>query len=322
MRQNIAEKPLPDYADQSVVAMSKVRRRKPKEWVARPERSTPSAIKFIVWVALRLGRPAARLLLYPICLYFVLFSRKPRAASAGFLKKVLPKPPAFADLFRHYYVFAACLLDRVFFLNDQTDEFEIHVHGEDVVVELMERGHGCLLLGAHMGSFEAIRTLGRRQQDLRVSLVMYEENARKINSVLSAINPSLALEVISLGRPDSMIRVRESLDRGDFVGMLVDRTLEGEGEIRLPFLGEPASFALGPFQLAAMLKRPVVLMVGLYSGGRRYDVHFEQLADFSDVATPERAGQVRWAVGRFVDRLQHYARLSPYNWFNFYDFWK
>ena len=322
MRQNIAEKPLPDIADQSVAAMSKVRRRKPKEWVARPERSTTSAIKFIVWVALRLGRPAARLLLYPICLYFVLFSRKPRAASARFLKKVLPKPPAFADLFRHYYVFAACLLDRVFFLNDQTDEFEIHVHGEDVVVELMERGHGCLLLGAHMGSFEAIRTLGRRQQDLRVSLVMYEENARKINSVLSAINPSLALEVISLGRPDSMIRVRESLDRGDFVGMLADRTLEGEGEIRLPFLGEPASFALGPFQLAAMLKRPVVLIVGLYSGGRRYDVHFEQLADFSDVATPERAGQVRWAVGRFVDRLQHYARLSPYNWFNFYDFWK
>ena len=77
-----------------------------------------------------------------------------------------------------------------------------------------------------------------------------------------------------------MIRVRESLDRGDFVGMLADRTLEGEGEVRLPFLGEPASFALGPFQLAAMLKRPVVLMVGLYGGGRRYDVHFEQLADF------------------------------------------
>src|SRR3954454_25147697 len=123
MKSNISEKPETDIADQPVPGTPKVRRRKPREWIARPERSTTFAIKFIVWVALRLGRPAARLLLYPILLYFVLFSRKPRAASAGFLKKVLPKPPAFADLFRHYYVFAACLLDRVLSLNDQTYEF-------------------------------------------------------------------------------------------------------------------------------------------------------------------------------------------------------
>jgi predicted LPLAT superfamily acyltransferase len=293
-----------------------------KEWVARPERSSVAAIRFIVWVALRLGRPAARLLLYPICLYFVVFSRKPRRASAKFLERALGRRPGFTDLFRHYHVFAACLLDRVFFLNDQTDQFDIHVHGEEVAVEMLKRGTGCLLLGGHMGSFEAIRTLGRKQPGLKVSLVMYEENARKINSVLGAINPDLALEVIALGRPDSMLKVRESLDRGDFVGMLGDRTLEGEGEIRLPFMGEPASFATGPFQLASLLKRPVVLMVGLYGGGRRYDVHFEQLADFSTVSTPERAGEVRQAAGRFAERLEHFARLSPYNWFNFYDFWK
>jgi predicted LPLAT superfamily acyltransferase len=23
----------------------------------------------------------------------------------------------------------------------------------------------------------------------------------------------------------------------------------------------------------------------------------------------------------YVARLEHYCRLSPYNWFNFYDFW-
>ena len=60
-----------------------------KEWVARPERSSVAAIRLIVWVALRLGRPAARLLLYPICLYFVVFSRKPRRASAKFLERAL-----------------------------------------------------------------------------------------------------------------------------------------------------------------------------------------------------------------------------------------
>ena len=25
---------------------------------------------------------------------------------------------------------------------------------------------------------------------------------------------------------------------------------------------------------------------------------------------------------RYADRLAHYARSAPYNWFNFYDFWR
>jgi len=24
---------------------------------------------------------------------------------------------------------------------------------------------------------------------------------------------------------------------------------------------------------------------------------------------------------RYAERLEHYARLAPYNWFNFYPFW-
>jgi predicted LPLAT superfamily acyltransferase len=25
---------------------------------------------------------------------------------------------------------------------------------------------------------------------------------------------------------------------------------------------------------------------------------------------------------RYADRLEHYCRVAPYNWFNFYDFWR
>ncbi len=42
-----------------------------QEWVSRPERGALPVIKLGVWIALRLGRRAARLFLYPICLYFL-----------------------------------------------------------------------------------------------------------------------------------------------------------------------------------------------------------------------------------------------------------
>jgi predicted LPLAT superfamily acyltransferase len=25
---------------------------------------------------------------------------------------------------------------------------------------------------------------------------------------------------------------------------------------------------------------------------------------------------------RYADRLTHYCRIAPYNWFNFFDFWQ
>lgn len=293
-----------------------------EEWLAQSERSNTATIKFIVWVALRLGRATARLMLYPICLYFLLFSRRARAASKKYLAKVLERRPGPADLFRHYHVFASTLLDRVFLLNDQSQRFDIRIHGEEIAADMLASGHGCFLLGAHLGSFEVVRALGHKQPGLRVSMVMYEQNARKINSVLSAVNPKLSVEVIGLGRFDSMLKVEESLDRGEFVGILADRTLEGEGQMRCPFLCEPAAFPLGPFRIAAMLRRPIVLMFGLYRGGRSYDVYFERLADLSDAPRRERAELIEQALKRYAQRLEHYCRMAPYNWFNFYDFWK
>ena len=113
------------------------------------------------------------------------------------------------------------------------------------------------MFGAHIGSFEVMRTMARALGDTRVSLVMCEDNARKTNQVLNAINPALALEIIGLGRrPGSMMTVRERLEEGHLVGVLADRSLDGERRVSLPFFGEPARFPVGPFRLAAILKMP------------------------------------------------------------------
>jgi len=293
----------------------------PQEWTGRRERGAQSLIRLMVWVARRLGRPVARLLLYPICAYFLLFSGGARRASRQYLARVLARAPTMLDVLRHFHCFGSCVLDRVFFLNDQIGLFDLRVHGEEIVLDVLRRGGGCILLGAHFGSFEVARALGRRQPGLRVSLVMYEENARKIRAVLNAINPALAMEVIGLGRSDSMIAVGERLEQGHFVGMLADRGVDGEDRIRYPFLGSSAAFPLGSFRLAMLMKRPAVLMIGVYRGGRRYDVFFEPLADPSGPSTRRRDEQVEEVTRRYVERLEHYCRAAPYNWFNFYDFW-
>lgn len=292
------------------------------EWRTRPERSNVLAIRIIVWVARTLGRRAARALLYPICGYFLLSSSRMRAASAKYLGKVLGRRAGMADMFRHCHAFASTVLDRVFLLADRAGMLDVQLHGLETVQTVIARGKGCILLGAHLGSFEIIRALAREKFGPPACMVMYEENARKLNSVLQAINPELSQRVIELGKSDSMLRVRDALQRGEFVGILADRVIAGEGGAVYDFLGEPAKFPTGPMRMAAMLKVPVMLMVGLYRGGNRYDVYFEDLADMGVVDAAQRDVAVQRLQRAYVAHIERYCREAPYNWFNFFDFWE
>jgi predicted LPLAT superfamily acyltransferase len=293
-----------------------------RAWKQRRERGSSGLLRLMTWLSLHLGRTTTRLLLYPITAYFFLFAGNARRASRHYLRRALGRAPTPRDVLRHIFSFAATIHDRVYFINGRFDLFDISVSGEPVIGDVLAQGRGAFLMGAHFGSFEAMRAVGRRQPGLRVAMVMYEENARKINAALAAINPAAQDEIIALGRLDSMLRVRERLDAGVIVGMLGDRTLGREATLILPFLGRPAAFPVGPLRMAAILRRPVCFMSGIYLGGRRYAIHLEELADFSAVSGAQREAAVHAAVHRYAALLEAQCRAHPDNWFNFFDFWQ
>ena len=142
-----------------------------------------------------------------------------------------------------------------------------------------------------------------------------------MNRFLDTLNLKIASTVIVLERPDTLLRVKESLDAGFLVGMLGDRVSSGDKTTRCQFLGAPATFPAGPIMLAAMMRCPVILFFGLYRGGKRYKIHFEHFADEVILNHDRRAEDIQHWMQRYVARLEHYARLAPYNWFNFYPFW-
>lgn len=291
-------------------------------WRRQSERSNLSVLRLMVWISLRLGRPAGRLFLHAAVAYFLAFSPRGRRASGDYLARVFGRPPRLGERYRHLLAFASAIHDRVYLLNDRFDLFDIEVVGEDVIGAAMAGGRGVLLMGAHLGSFEVMRALGRQRTGRGISMLMYEENARKINATLAAINPAAVQDIIPLGRMESMLVAKEKLDAGHLVGMLADRGLGGDPERKLDFLGVAAPFPLGPFRVAAMLRRPVLFMTGLYLGDNRYRIHFEPLADFSSVERAGRDAAIAEAQRAYVDRLEQHCRAAPYNWFNFFDFWR
>ncbi len=294
-----------------------------RDWAQLPERGNLAALRLIHWITLRMGRPAGRALLYPITLYFLLTATAARRGSQRYLRRVLGRAPCLREVFRHIYCFAATILDRVYFFSGRLDRFEVRFFNDQLILDQAASGQGCILLGSHLGSFEVLRALGVTVKHFPIKILMNTRHNQGITRFINSLNPTLAETVIPIsGGPDTLLKVQESLAQGFMVGALGDRVVPGEKTVQCRFFGQDTPFPTGPLLLAALSDCPVILFFGLYRGGNRYDAHFERLADRIDLDRRCRQEQLGEWAQRYADRLEHYARLAPYNWFNFYDYWE
>jgi predicted LPLAT superfamily acyltransferase len=293
-------------------------------WRERPEGGSRFALRLIAAFALRCGRAPARLILYPVTAYFVLRRGAERRASRAYLERLQGRPVSGLAIFRHVHCFACTILDRVFLLSERFRRFDIRTHGLEELDRALAQRRGVLLFGAHLGSFDALRVLCLERPEVSLRVLLDVGHGAALFSVLRALNPTLAATVIDAGNADPALAVaiKTALEANSIVAWPVDRARPRERILHARFLGQAAPFPAAPWALAMMLGVPVVLAFGLYRGGNRYDLHFETFTEGVTVPRRERAAALERAVQRFADRLAHYARLAPENWFNFYDFWQ
>ncbi len=294
-------------------------------WTRGREHGGRRLVRLIVWITLRLGWRVGQVLLYPITAYFFVSLRSARAMSRLYLGRALGREATAADVWRHFFTFACVILDRICFLSNRTGRFRIRVAGHQHLIEALAAGRGCLLLGSHLGSFEVLRAFGR-ESPVPVKALMYRGTAGALSAVMEALDPAIRRDVIEIGAPDSMLRVRESLARGEIVGILADRAPDlrrpgGQRFALAEFLGAPAPFPTGPLALAAALDVPTVLFFGIRRGARDYQIVIEPFAAGMTFPPGGRQPELRRLASRYAGRLEAQCRAHPFNWFNFYDFW-
>ncbi len=292
-----------------------------QEWARLPERGNLLAIRLICWIAQHIGRSVGRALLYPITLYFLIAAADARRGSQFYLRRVLGRKPSGRELFRHFHYFAATLLDRIYFLTGRLEYFKFAMVGGSLIKEQVASGQGCILLGAHLGSFEALRAVGGALPRLPLKILMKVEHNQTITQLLDALNPTMARAILPIGRPETLLEVQDSVAQGFLIGALGDRVAQDEKTVRCRFLGQETPFPIGPVLLAALMNCPIILFFGLYRGGNRYDIHFELFAKEIVLSPRRRQEQLTVWMQRYAERLEYYTRLAPYNWFNFYNYW-
>ena len=293
------------------------------EWLSQRERGTVFLIHATYRLAQLLGRTMMRPLVFSIALYYRLTDRRAVRASRDWLRRVHGRDATFWQTFRHLHTFVQVTLDRVFLVSGKGNAFRFTRTGNEHIAAQFASGDGAVLLGGHLGSFEAMRT-GGEEDRVKINVLGHFENARMINAVLTKLDPERAATVIHIGDDPvgQMARVHDRLAAGDFVALLGDRTGLNERTVTATFLGQTASFPAGPFLLAALMKCPVYLTFGLYRRPNTYELFCEPFAERLELPRKDRDRALQEIVQRYADRLEHFARSAPYNWFNFYDFWQ
>src|SRR5262249_48287136 len=152
--------------------------------------------------------------------YFFLTGRTARRASLAYLHRLhqahpeVYGPPSLWKSYVHHLHFACTILDRVWFWQGKIEKFRVHAEGRHYLRR--QDGRGVLLLGAHVGSFDALRALALAE-GLTVHVVMHRGHAPKINAVMNALHPQTNLRVIELrpGDIETIFELKNSIDRGE-----------------------------------------------------------------------------------------------------------
>jgi predicted LPLAT superfamily acyltransferase len=291
-------------------------------WLSVAERGSVLGIRLIAWLATAFGRTPARWVLRAVALYYFLFHASARRASAEYLARIHGRA-SHAMIYAHVLRFAEAALDRAFIVTGKFGYFEVTQTGHHWLTDLVAAGRGAILLGAHLGSFEAMRMQGDRD-GLRINFLGYFRNARMINAALRQLNPTATARLIPIDPADFtfVLRIKERTDRGEFVAILGDRVGPDGRGATVDFLGGKADFPTGVYMLASILKCPIYLTFGLYRAPNRYELFCEPFEERALLPREGREEALRAYAQRFATRLEHFVRLAPDNWFNFHSFWR
>jgi predicted LPLAT superfamily acyltransferase len=298
-------------------------------WAGLAERGLYWGLQVSAWAYRLLGRRGCMAVLAPVVLYFYLTAGERRRASLDFLARAFAasgrSPPGWWDGYRHFMSFARRALDSFSAWMGRMPANAMVPAEVEALEEATSRTRGAVFIVSHHGNVDISRALLDADTRRRVVVLMHTRHAENYNRILREFNPEAAVntfQVTEMG-PDTAIALEQRVENGDWLFIAGDRTPVGGGRrtSAVPFLGAAAEFSQGPYLLAALLDCPVYLFF-CRREGERYGLRVERLAERIVLPRGRRGEALAAYAAAYAARLEKHVLEDPFQWYNFYDFWR
>ena len=163
----------------------------------------------------------------------------------------------------------------------------------------------------------------RWREGLRVTILVHTAHAQQFNRILSRLNPQATVRLLQVTdfSPAMAMALADRVAAGEFIAIAADRVpVQGERTCRARFLGAEADFPAGPWLIASLLRCPVWGLSCLHDGDG-YASRIDLLAEQVTLPRADRQAALDACAETLSGWLAGCLRQSPYDWFNFYDFW-
>ena len=261
-----------------------------------------------------------------------LFNRRARKISRDYLDRVerfaekSGKGHLRLNTLSHFERFGHAIAERILAWGGEMTRSEADYRDGafDRLAGLSREGKSVLLLSSHLGNTEILRAFNTRKLRVTVNVLMDSRNSRKMAQIIRSTNSEAAVHVVEADDEDSVMSafLGDAIVKGEWFAMMADRLTSEKSRrtVRAELLGGEVLLPASPWIVASVFRLPVFLLHAVRDG-KSYSVYLKEIGMLSPdrkcrAAEAERCAQI------YCRELERLILEAPYDWFNFYDFWR
>lgn len=302
-------------------------------WSKFKERGSMLGIETLVFIHKYLGGWVFKVVLFPVMVYFYCTGKQAREGIFQYVenlygiqhKQPLSRFKKWRNAFAVYYSFGLSIVDKFDAWLGKVKIEDIEIADQEGYEKLLH-AKGAVIFSAHLGNMEVCRAIFSSGDNKRkLNVITYNEHTPSFNNFLKKVNADAAINFVHINNfgPDDTIMLKQKIEDGEAVVIFADRTSVNNPDsvYTVPFLGQEAAIAKGPFALASIMDCPVFLMFCIKQQGK-YKTYVEEFAKPVKVKRKERDAHFNAMATRYAERLSIYCQKAPTQWFNFFNFWQ
>lgn len=240
-------------------------------------------------------------------------------------------------IYKQILAFSITFLEKVECWVKRKSTVKIQFQDDDVykLIDQLNSGKGAFIITSHLGNAEILRNLANNnnislKKEVPVAVLMDLESTSNFTNTLEKINPGFTKNIIDVNNvtPATIEILSDVIENGGMVVTAGDRVSKDANSksIVAEFLGKKAQWSYGVYLIAMLLKAPVYHMFGVRekdtSFNRKYNLHIVKSSVNTECSRKERETKINELCLEFVKELEKVCKLHPFQWYNFYDFWK
>jgi len=280
-------------------------------------RGSPLGIKLIITLYNLCGYTTAKTLVYLVALFYATISQKNRQHLNSYYEAV-GVPLNFRSYFHHVYAFSLNIFDR-FIAKEGMSDTALKVERVNLKsFETLQQTGGMIIFSHHGNwaqSFKIFQTY-----EIKLNIIGDEAIDENLQKLETAADENKRINIISLKNGmQAMLDIARALQNNEIVIIMVDRVKDPKKTVEVDFLGRSTLFHSGGFEIAHMRKAPILGCDIIRVGDQQIKIQFSEIITSSK---DKKAEIIQDLAQQYAHFLEKAVREYPWQWFNFFDFWK